>query len=556
MFRFFRKHRWILIVALSCTIISFLFFFSPSQRMGGGSVNADFGSVYGKKISRDDYVNAEHEFELFYFFHYDEWPDKLPADELQREVYVRLLLIQKADDLGIYIGDDAAAAAAGEILRTPELVRALKVSGQSVPPDAFVKDILQPKGLTAADFENFVRHDLAIQQLAQTLGLPGTLVTPQEAATIYQHEHQEISAQIVFFSASNYLSQVAVTPGAVAQFYTNEMAAYRLPDRVQVSYVEFNVTNFLAQSKAEWAKTNLEENVNAALQQYGMSAFPEAKTPDEAKAKIREALIRRRALTDARLQANDLANAVFNLNPDKPTPEDLATVARQKKLAVKTTAPFSAQSGPEEFTAPEDFSKTAFGLTPDAPFAGPIVGPDGVYVIASDKVLPSEIPPLAEIRARVTQDFQSHEATLLAQRAGTRFAVALTASLAGGKSFSAACIAAGFVPEPLPYFSLSTRELPELGDHADLNQLKQAAFSIGVGRASGFEQTGDGGFVVYVQSQLPVDRTAMNSDMPQFLAAVRRSRESEAFNEWLGTEAHTQFGNMAVFQKAAGGAAR
>jgi hypothetical protein len=425
-----------------------------------------------------------------------------------------------------------------------------------VPPDAFVKDILQPKGLTAADFENFVRHDLAIQQLAQTLGLAGTLVTPQEAATIYQHEHQEISAQIVFFSASNYLSQVAVTPDAVAQFYTNEMAAYRLPDRVQVGYVEFNVTNYFAQSKAEWAKTNLEENVNAALQQYGMSAFPEAKTPDEAKAKIREALIRRRALTDARLQANDLANAVFNLNPDKPTPEDLAAVAKQKNLAVKTTAPFSAQSGPEEFTAPEDFSKIAFGLTPDAPFAGPIVGPDGVYVIASDKVLPTEIPPLAEIRERVTQDFQSHEAVLLAQRAGTRFAVTLTTSLAGGKSFSAACIAGGFVPEPLPDFSLSTRELPELGERIDLTQLKQAAFGAGIGRASGFEQTGDGGFVVFVQAQLPVDQAAMNSDMPQFLAAVRRSRESEAFNEWLGTEAHKQFGNMAIFQKAAGGAAR
>ena len=41
------------------------------------------------------------------------------------------------------------------------------------------------------------------------MGLTGELITPQEAAAVYQREHQELSAQIVFFSASNYLASVA-----------------------------------------------------------------------------------------------------------------------------------------------------------------------------------------------------------------------------------------------------------------------------------------------------------------------------------------------------------
>jgi hypothetical protein len=551
-----RKHsKWLWFVIIAAMSVSLLFFFSPSQRLGGsGGATGDFGTIYGKKISKDDYVNMEREFELFYFLHYDEWPDKLPADELKREVYVRLLLIRKADDLGVYVGDDTVAMAAGNILNSPELARALKGSGQGVPADIFVKDILEPRGLTAADFENFVRHDLAIQQLVQTLGLAGALVTPQEATSIYRREHEELSAQIVFFSASNYLSQVAVTPDAVAQFYTNEMAAYRLPDRVQISYVEFNVTNFLAQAPAEL--TNLDDEVQMNYDKLGPDYFSDAKTPVAAKAKIRGLLIRQRALGDAHLQANDFANAVFNLNPDKPKPEDLAAVAKQKNIAVKVTAPFSAQSGPEEFSAPEDFAKAAFGLTPDAPFAGPITGPDGVYVIAFDKVLPSEIPSLAEIRPRVAQDFQFHEATALAQRAGMNFANTVTATLARGKSFAVACIGDGVVPETLSPFSLSTQELPELGDRTSLNELKQAAFSAGVGRVSGFEQTGDGGFVVYVQSQLPVDEAQMNSEFPQFLAAVRRERQNEAFQQWLGTEAHKQLGDIPAFQQAAASAAR
>ena len=170
------------------------------------------------------------------------------------------MLVQKANDLGIYVGDDEVVTAANEMLRS------LGRNGQAVPLSEFVKQVLQPKGLTAEDFENFVRQYLVMEQLQQAIGLTGELITPQEAAAAYQRDHQELSAQIVFFSASNYLSSVTVTPAAVAQFYTNYLAEYRLPDRVQVSYVAFEVTNFLAAGQGqELAKTNLNEQVEAYL---------------------------------------------------------------------------------------------------------------------------------------------------------------------------------------------------------------------------------------------------------------------------------------------------
>ncbi len=555
MFRFFRKHNWILIVALSLTVISFLFFFSPSSRMGSGGARSsnDLGSINGIKVTPAAYAGMRNELYIYHLFNYGVWPDQdpnFPKEDLERQVYVWLMLVQKADDLGIYVTDDAAATAANRILHSPELIRALRFNGESVPLDTFVKQVLQPEGLDAADIENFARHDLVIEQLQRAMGLTGELVTPQEAAMVYRREHQELSAQIVFFSASNYLSQVVVTSGAVAQFYTNYLAAYRLPDRVQVSYVEFNITNFLAQSKAEWVKTNFDEQIEAVYNQYGAQAFPEEKTPEAAKAKIREILIRQHALAAARTQADEFANAVFNIDPAKP--ENLATVARQKGLAVHVTAPFDSQYGPAEFTAPEGFTKIAFGLSTDEPFSSPIVGSDGVYVIAFAGQLPSEIPSLEQIRTRVTQDFQLHAATLLAQRAGANFVHTLTSALADGKSFALTCLAAGLKPEILPPFSRDTRELPELGDRAELSQLKQTAFKTLVGDASGFQETDDGGFIVFVQSQLPVDETIMESDLPQFAAELRQRRETEAFNEWVMREANR---SLNFRQPAATGAA-
>jgi hypothetical protein len=521
--------------------------------MGGGGGPGNLGSINGKKVTEPDYLAANNEVKLYFLFRYGQWPEKVPNvsnDEVERETYARLLLIQRADELGIYIGDDAVQSFASEMLHSAELARALGAGGQSVPMNIFADHILKPENLTASDFERFARHDLAFQQLAQAVGLAGELITPQEAAAIYRREHQELSAQAVFFSASNYLSQISVTPAAVGQFYTNYLAEYRLPDRVQVSYVAFETSNYLAAAEQKLGKTNLDNQVEEKFRQNGLDAVPGAKTPEEAKTKIRDFLIRNQALDAVRAEANEFAAAVFNLNPTRS--ENLATIAKQKGLTVHETAPFDSQFGPEEFVAPAEFTKTAFQLTLDEPLAGPLAGPDALYVIALEKKLPSEIPPLEKIHDRVTQDFRHEQALRLAQQTGTNFAGGLAASLAAGKSFASVCVAAGLKPEVLPPFSLSTQELPELGDRADLNHLKQAAFTTPVGHASGFTQTPDGGLVVFVQSQLPLDSSKMNAELPQFVAQIRRARQNEFFGQWLNTEANRSLQDTPMFRRVTG----
>ena len=102
--------------------------------------------------------------------------------------------------------------------------------------------------------------------------------------------------------------------------------------------------------------------------------------------------------------------------------------------------------------------------------------------------------------------------------------------MAGGNNFAAACVAAGLQPRnAAAVFLEHAANCRHSATAPDLNQVKQAAFTTPVGHASGFQATEDGGFIVFVQSQLPVDQAAMNADLPQFTAALRRARESEAF---------------------------
>jgi hypothetical protein len=303
----------------------------------------------------------------------------------------------------------------------------------------------------------------------------------------------------------------------------------------------FSVTNYLADAEKTLMKSNLDQQVTFLYGKYGMQAAPDAKTPDDAKKVIRSALIRQEALGSANRDADVFAQAVFNVSNSGnkgPSAADLITVARQKSLTVQTPQPFSGEYGPQDFEAPSTFTRTAFELSQDSPISEPLMGPQGVFVIALDQKLPSEIPSLNEIRAQVARDYVLRVATLMAIHAGTNFARSLNYQMASGKSFAAASVADGIQPEMLPPFSLSTQEIPELGDRAKINQIKQAAFSSPTGVPSGFVQTDEGGFVLCVQSKLPVDQSKMMADLPSFTGQLREQRAQAAFNSWYLHEAN------------------
>jgi hypothetical protein len=105
-------------------------------------------------------------------------------------------------------------------------------------------------------------------------------------------------------------------------------------------------------------------------------------------------------------------------------------------------------------------------------------------------------------------------------------------------------------------FSPSSSEVPELADQNDLNQLKRAGFTTPPGRVSPFVPTTDGGFVLYVQSLLPVDQTKKSTDFPKFLAEVRRARLNESFSLWIDTELNREIRNTPLYQQMQANAAR
>ncbi len=534
---------WFIIAAI---IISFVVWQSQPGGGNGGGGPSNLGRINGESITLNRYQDAQREVYFRYFFGTGNWPGRgrtTAGFDVEEQTYVRLLMIQKQEQMGIHVSDDAVAKAASERLRMIN-------RGNPVPPDVFAKQVLASEGLTLQDFERYLRHELGIQQLASVMGLGGELLTPQELRSLYEREHQELQTQAAFFAATNYLASVKSTPEQIGQFYTNQMARYRLPDRIQVNYVVFPLSNHLAEAIQKINEiTNLNEILETVyVQRGGTNFYKEAKSPEEAKQQILKDEQENAALDLARRKAVDFATILYTNEP--MLAENLTSLAKAHGLTPGVTPPFSREAPPAGLGVRADFIRAAYALTDEEPFSQTLLGDDGVYLISMSKRLPSEIPALDAIRDQVTKDFRYNEAFMLAFQAATNFAGTAT-NVTSASAFAAACAAAKVKPVTVPPFSLSTPSLPIVEEHVPLSGFKQAAFTTAIGQMSQLQRATDGAFVVFVQGKLPVDETKLAANMPDFEKSRRQARRDEAFSAWFEGEFNKVKPTIPYFQKPA-----
>jgi peptidyl-prolyl cis-trans isomerase D len=516
-----RKHsKWLWAVIIVVTIVTFVFW--GSSNSGGNSRKHNFGTIDGEPVTQEAYIDAAREAWVAFFLQHGGNP-QFKFDE-QRLTYERLFWLKKLRDYNIQVDDTTTFRAAQEFLHVHNLT--LDKLAQAISEKAEL-----------SDFERFLRHNLGIEQLISVLSVSSDLVTMPEVRSLYQRDFQELATEAVFFSVTNYASMVVEpSPEALAKFYQLRLADYHLSERVQVSYVKLDPTNFLAEADQELAKiTNLAARVEQVYQQRGSNYYPDVKTPEEAKKRILEDARRDLARGAAHKKAEALAEVLYEMKPQRSA--NLAVLAATNGLTVKTTAPFDEQSGPAELEIGLNFARAAFALSPSEPVSEqPVDDGDAFYLLALNKQLPSEIPTLDRIHDKVVADYKQYQALQLARRAGVQFAQAATNGIAQGKTFAAVAAEAKVKPISVRPFSLSTRSVPEIEDHLNLFEYKKIAFTAPVGKVADPVETMDGTVVVYVRERLPIDPAKMIAALPDFAKNVRLARRQEVITAWFQRE--------------------
>lgn len=540
---------------MGATIVSFVWYFQPTSRMGGGGGSeapaGDFGSIFGQPVTQLQLAEALREGRLSYRLRFNEWPSDDQKAELNRLANQRLFLDAELKLHKITVTDEAAA-------RYTKLMMGVRPD-DPMPMDhfkQFVQNDLEARGqLSMADFDRFVRHQAGQEYLISLYGMSGKLITASEAEFFYRRENEPMVVETVSFPASEFYSQTEPSEEEIKEYFTKHEADYRLPDRVQVNYVQFNGRNYLT-NVDKTLGTNIDDRIDELYHEQGPDAFKDAAgktlSQTEAEAKIKDELRTRTSLglatKDAEAFVTDLAQGHDDDHPY--TTNDLFTLARAKGLTVKTTPPFDENNGTPVLDVPPTRLQVLFQLRSDDPddkersmiyAPSPLLGTNAVYVLGLERRLPSQLRTLAEVRDQVIRDYRRDKSAELAKAAGERFAAAVQVGIAQGRSFDTICAGEFVKPVTLPPFSLSSTNNTVITNKSEFETLQSTCFNTPVGQSTKLIPTETGGMVAYVRNRMPVDEATMRRQLPDFLERLRQQRQIAAFEDWFGREMQQHF---------------
>ncbi len=528
-------------VVIAVIIVSFVVFFTPDAKWGADARD-NYGTIFGRNISQAEINQAAREAQLAFFFRYRQWPDnpqiaRMVGFDLDMEARRHLLLVESMRRHHVEVSDALVAEQIKSIFRDPQ--DASKFDPQNY--HAFVQRELMPRGLSRQDFESFLRHEIGRMHLTSVHGLSGTLITSLAAESFFKRENEQVLTEAAFFHDTNFTASVVIETNALMGYFSNRLANYRIPERVQVGYVFFPISNHLAAADAVLAAdTNLASKIDAEFSRRGTNALSgpdgKARTPDEAKKVIREDVRKVHAATNAVAVATAFANELYRMQPLTAT--NLDRLAKLKSIPVLDSGPFDRLDGPVGINVPRSFGDIAFGLTPDAPISATMTGPEGTYILALRRKMDSEPPAFDTVKDKVIADFrrsQSHELCMQAARSALARA---TNALAQGKSFKEAVTAEKGEHVEVPALTRRLRQMAPLDDRgADLQHYREEAFRLGKGKVSQPGTTFSGAYFFHVKDVQPVSAEKLRTDLPVFTDELRENRVNYAFNEWFSREA-------------------
>ena len=230
MFDAVRNNKKIVQVFLVLIALPFAFFGVESFRDGGAGV--DVAKVGEIKISQQEFQQAVREQQDRLRGQLGELdPKVLDNPEFRQAILDDLidqrLLFQEVRKRHLFASDDAVRQAI-------MAVEAFQDNGQF--SQQRYEALLSAQGMSPAGFEAQVRQDLALQQLAGTIGRSG-IVSQRVTDKVLALQSEARHVQEFVLPVENYVAKVKLEDGAAKKFYDENTEQFRTPDQAKVEYV-------------------------------------------------------------------------------------------------------------------------------------------------------------------------------------------------------------------------------------------------------------------------------------------------------------------------------
>jgi peptidyl-prolyl cis-trans isomerase D len=537
-----RHGRWIFLSLLALIIVAFVFTIGNTPGCTTDSSGYRENLFYGIDLNapREREVIIE-KVQLSAFLN----GQQIRSDEqFQTQLTNRIALLHLADEIGVPSPDQAVLR---DYITTKNAFRGADGEFSADAYTAFIDNIESNPRTRQGLVLIVLEEDFRINQIGSVISGPGYLL-PSEALAQTQRNRTELTLATAQLNYAEFTPEIAEEEAALREYYEANKLRYEIPERIEASYVFFDLTSYEGQVP-EVSEAELREHFIANRAQFvadfeaakpapaspepvevaegeeapespepAEAASPEpaeAASPEPAEAvtfnDVREAVAQSYLAEQESRIANQAAQSfAYSLYRDEIKLDSAAfnTLLNESSLSLTKIEPYTLAGASQRALSP-DLLESAFQLGGNRYYSDAYAIDGGFAVLIYEGRIAPEIPEFEAVQVEVTSDFKADEKRRLFNEKGESLQAELKAKIGEGSAFSEAAEALGLTAQS--YETFSAQDAPRELNRSALQQ----AQGMQSGEVSPMLTSEGTGIFVYVKNKMIPEIASDDEDLTQ-----------------------------------------
>jgi peptidyl-prolyl cis-trans isomerase D len=472
-----KRQRVLLIIVTVLTIVSFVWFLSPSRTRG--TPQAVVGKMNGRPVTVEELEKVMRSRQLAYHLELFDLLEDLGGLSAQPEIFGWNVLLIRDEAKRLQLDPSV-----DEISNAGKNLAAFQTNGQFDRAKLQeTLDLLQKNGLTSADLDTVVADHVRLEKISALVR--GASPLPEALyRQAFERRNQVLHCSFIRLANADFQKDIQVTDQDIEKYYKENGVKLQTPEKKKIEFVAFTLTD--DQKKLE------EKEKQAALKTLA----------DQAEAFVQ---------------------------PLQDHPDQFDQVAQQKGLKVQQTGLFELNHpDPSIMTVPELVQQVQ-GLTKDQPL-DEVQAKDGFYVIRLLELEASRPLKLDEAKDQIMTSLRKARIQEAILQKGQQIRSQIDEAIKSGATFAEAAQKAGFKAETAAPFALGAEADPK---NPAFVALQQNPTELQPGQTSGVLFDNDDGLLVHLDSKDPIDENKYQADKKTQYPSVNDSFARVLFQEWL-----------------------
>ncbi|MGI4721662.1 MAG: SurA N-terminal domain-containing protein [Janthinobacterium lividum] len=393
MFDFVRNNKRVMQGLLLVLIVPSFVLVGVESYQNRGDAAAGVATVAGQKVTQQEWEEAQRrQIDQARQMMGEQFDQKLFDTPEAKQAVLNNLVAERAINAEIARSNMTVSDAA--LARQIADIPGLRKPDGSFDMEQY-KSLLAAQGMTPAMFDQRMRRDLTVQQLAGSIQL--TAFAPRTvSARLSDINDQEREVQELLFPVAQFLPQVKVTDEMVKAYYDKNAALFTLPEQVKAEYVVFDADAVASQVQVSDAE--ITDYYNKNLKAY---TTPEQRTASH----ILINLARDAKPAD---QAAAKAKAESVLAEVRKNPANFAEIAKAQSQD-PGSAPSGGDLGVVEKGAFVKSVEDAIYALKEGETSGLVQSEFGYHIIKVTSVKPAQQKPLDAAKDEIAADLKKQK---------------------------------------------------------------------------------------------------------------------------------------------------